>query len=180
MSWRLYASTAPSISGYEVNTGWLNAAGKLSLSNNGGVKTSKIFSGSHSIFYVERSKVEDNIINGIYTPTTEPTTRNIYILDTYLDSIEGASCTVNGDTKTSNSDGLCSFESLTDGIYAFTVTKSGYVVAQGNLEILSGHDITIVMNTEYSLRSIGPAGGYIAYVNPSYETDGWKYKKPCG
>jgi hypothetical protein len=34
MNWRKYSTTAPSISGYEVNTGWLNSAGELSLSDN--------------------------------------------------------------------------------------------------------------------------------------------------
>jgi hypothetical protein len=28
---------------------------------------------------------------------------------------------------------------------------------------------------EYSLRDIGPAGGFIFYVNPNYKIDGWRY-----
>ena len=27
----------------------------------------------------------------------------------------------------------------------------------------------------YNLRDIGPAGGYIFYINPNYKEDGWKY-----
>ncbi len=27
----------------------------------------------------------------------------------------------------------------------------------------------------YNLRDRGPAGGWIFYINPNYETDGWKY-----
>ena len=29
--------------------------------------------------------------------------------------------------------------------------------------------------SEYNIGDIGPAGGFIFYVNPDYETDGWKY-----
>ena len=28
---------------------------------------------------------------------------------------------------------------------------------------------------EYNLRDIGPAGGFIFYINPNYQTDGWHY-----
>jgi hypothetical protein len=28
---------------------------------------------------------------------------------------------------------------------------------------------------EYNIGEIGPAGGWIFYVNPNYETDGWRY-----
>src|SRR5688572_269315 len=30
-------------------------------------------------------------------------------------------------------------------------------------------------NGAYSLRDIGPAGGWIFYINPNYKTDGWRY-----
>jgi hypothetical protein len=33
----------------------------------------------------------------------------------------------------------------------------------------------LAISKTYSLRDIGPAGGWIFYINPNYKSDGWKY-----
>ena len=38
-----------------------------------------------------------------------------------------------------------------------------------------GIDISLPAKPGYSIGDIGPAGGFIFYINPNYETDGWKY-----
>jgi hypothetical protein len=36
-------------------------------------------------------------------------------------------------------------------------------------------DNTVDESIEYSVRAVGPAGGYIFYENPDWEVDGWRY-----
>jgi hypothetical protein len=34
---------------------------------------------------------------------------------------------------------------------------------------------SVIESDEYSIGCIGPAGGFIFYINPNYKTDGWRY-----
>ncbi len=46
------------------------------------------------------------------------------------------------------------------------------IIAAGSL---SCYDGLLETRHVYKLRDIGPAGGFIFYINPNYEKDGWRY-----
>ncbi len=54
-----------------------------------------------------------------------------------------------------------------------TILSIILLIAAGTLSCYDG--LLETRNKTYKLRDIGPAGGYIFYINPNYEEDGWRY-----
>lgn len=86
ITWAIYDTSAPATSAYEVNKGYLNN-GVLDLVNPIGVYVSKLYNPTlGQIFYVQRSIIDGNIINGIYDPNLGPFLGfepNTYITDEF-------------------------------------------------------------------------------------------------
>ncbi|MBT3348952.1 hypothetical protein HN954_02065 [bacterium] len=85
-------------------------------------------------------------------------------------------------TKTGQSDVTCSgftvvdSTSITGGLCDIILTAVGdWNVVVTNPDTESGNLANGFTVSEYALRDTGPAGGFIFYVNPNYETDGWRY-----
>lgn len=68
--WRLYTTIIPSISGYEVNRGYIVNNTLLVINSiSGGQLVSKIYSDANSsIYYVDTAAVSAYISNGIFNP----------------------------------------------------------------------------------------------------------------
>ena len=85
-------------------------------------------------------------------------------------------------TKTGQSDVPCtgftvaSSTSITGGACHVTLAPAGtWNVVVTNPDTGSGTLADAFTVQEYTIGSTGPAGGLIFYVNPNYETDGWRY-----
>ena len=71
-------------------------------------------------------------------------------------------------SSTSITGGSCDITDATAGTWNVVVTNTD----TGTDSLVDGFTVT---SSSYSLRDIGPAGGYIFYINPNYATDGWRY-----
>jgi len=56
-----------------------------------------------------------------------------------------------------------------------TITVLMLIIMTGFLSCDDGVLDTYDNSVVYKLRDIGPAGGWIFYINPNYRTDGWRY-----
>jgi len=63
--------------------------------------------------------------------------------------------------------------------YTLTGVSANFFTVSGATTVTNSADSGVVTavfpETTYSISDIGPAGGYIFYINPNYATDGWRY-----
>jgi len=104
------------------------------------------------------------LIPGEFTITFEVT-------DSDADPIEGATVTLNGMEATTLPDGTALFENMADGTYAYTVSKVGYLTAEGTVDVIDEDVTEVVVLASLESIAAAPEDADLGFAGSGARTD---------
>lgn len=129
--------------------------------------TDLYFAWKHNTSDFSNFSLDNIIIN--YAGTSETYTVNFQVFDGST-PVAAAIISIDNSTQTTNSNGEAVFTEMTDGTYDYTITASGYMVYEGQLEVNGSdmlEDVNLLIDQvhNYELNSIkiypNPSSGFL-------------------